>query len=158
MTTYKVNTIGRICNNESGAIIQLEPEYIPALTALDGFSHLNVLWWFSDFDTQEARSFLEAPKPYKQAPETMGIFANRSPVRPNPIALTTVEIIDIDSENGRIHIAYIDANDGSPLLDLKPYTPSLDRVERPEVPGWCGHWPKSLEESADFAWENEFNF
>ena len=87
----------------------------------------------------------------------MGIFATRSPVRPNPIALT-VEIIDIDSENGRIHIAYIDANDGSPLLDLKPYTPSLDRVERPEVPGWCGHWPKSLEESADFAWENEFNF
>lgn len=158
MTSYEVNPIGRIRNKEDGSLIELNPEFIPALKALDGFSHINVLWWFSDFDTKEARAILETEQPYKKAPEIMGIFATRSPIRPNPIALTVVEVIDIDYENGHIHIAYIDANDGSPLLDLKPYTPSLDRVEAPQVPGWCGHWPKSLEESADFAWENEFNF
>lgn len=158
MTSYEVNPIGRICNKEDGSLIELNPEFIPALKALDGFSHINVLWWFSDFDTKEARTILETEQPYKNAPEIMGIFATRSPIRPNPIALTAVEVIDIDHENGHIHIAYIDANDGSPLLDLKPYTPSLDRVEAPQVPSWCGHWPKSLEESADFAWENEFNF
>lgn len=55
-------------------------------------------------------------------------------------------------------IAYIDANDGTPVLDIKPYTPGLDRVEKPGVPDWCCHWPESLEESGEFNWENEFNF
>ena len=50
MTTYKVNSIGTIYNNEKGAFIQLEAPYILALKELDGFSHINVLWWFSDFD------------------------------------------------------------------------------------------------------------
>ena len=88
----------------------------------------------------------------------MGIFATRSPIRPNPIALTAVEILYIDYDKGVIQIAYIDANDGSPVLDIKPYTPSLDRIEAPEVPAWCAHWPKSLEASGSFAWEEEFNF
>ena len=68
------------------------------------------------------------------------------------------EIINIDYMSGLIQIAYIDANDKTPILDIKPYTPSLDRVENPQVPDWCSHWPHSLEESASFAWENEFNF
>jgi tRNA (Thr-GGU) A37 N-methylase len=88
----------------------------------------------------------------------MGIFATRSPVRPNPIALTAVQAIEIDYEKGVIHIAWIDANDGSPVLDIKPYTPSLDRIEAPGVPEWCSHWPKSVEESGHFDWENEFIF
>lgn len=88
----------------------------------------------------------------------MGIFATRSPIRPNPIALTAVEILHNDYEKGVIQIAYIDANDGSPVLDIKPYTPSLDRIEDPKVPAWCAHWPKSLEKSGSFAWEKEFNF
>ena len=45
MTTYKVNSIGTIYNNEKGAFIQLEAPYILALKELDGFSHINVLWW-----------------------------------------------------------------------------------------------------------------
>lgn len=88
----------------------------------------------------------------------MGIFATRSPIRPNPIALSVVEIIAIDYENGIIQIAYVDANDQTPLLDMKPYTPSLDRVEVPSVPAWCSHWPKSIEASAHFDWGKEFNF
>jgi hypothetical protein len=44
------------------------------------------------------------------------------------------------------------------VLDLKPYTPSIDRVESPSVPEWCDHWPKSYEESGGFDWEAEFNF
>ena len=68
--------------------IKLAPEYIPALQGLEGFSHLAVLWWFSEFDSEEARSVLETSRPYKNAPEVLGIFATRSPVRPNPIALS----------------------------------------------------------------------
>jgi tRNA (Thr-GGU) A37 N-methylase len=88
----------------------------------------------------------------------MGIFATRSPVRPNPIALSTSQIIHINHNKGIIQVAYIDANDGSPVLDIKPYTPSLDRVEAPGVPEWCHHWPMSIEQSGAFDWENEFNF
>ena len=156
--TYEVNSIGKIHNTEDGTYLELEPQYIPALQALDGFSHINVVWWFSDCDHMDARSTLTTEKPYKKAPSIMGIFATRSPMRPNPIALTTVEILHIDYQKDLIYIAYIDAYDNTPILDIKPYTPSLDRVETPEVPAWCQHWPKSLEESADFEWEKEFNF
>ncbi len=158
MKNFQVNPIGKISISERGMFIKLEPKYIPALQALDGFSHLNVIWWFSDFDNEDARNVLETPQPYKNAPDVMGTFATRSPIRPNPIALTAVQVIHINYEEGIIQIAYIDANDGTPVLDIKPYTPSLDRVETPNVPKWCNHWPKSLEESGSFNWENEFNF
>jgi Uncharacterized conserved protein len=158
MQNFNVKPIGKISVNEDGMSIKLESEYIPALKSLDGFSHLSVIWWFSDFDNEEMRNTLETEQPYKKAPEKMGIFATRSPVRPNPIALTTAQVIHTDYQNGIIQIAYIDANDNTPVLDIKPYTPSLDRVENPCVPEWCAHWPKSLEESASFNWENEFNF
>ena len=158
MTSYEVYRIGTICNNEKETYLQINPEFIPALKALDGFSHINVLWWFSDFDNQEARSTLVTSQPYKNAPEIMGMFSTRSPIRPNPIALTAVEVLHIDYERGIIVIPYIDANDQTPLLDIKPYTPSLDRVNSATVPDWCSNWPNSLEESESFPWETVFNF
>lgn len=158
MASYEVHSIGTIHNSGEDVYIALEAAYIPALKALDGFSHIEVLWWFSDFDDAQARAVLEAGQPYKRAPEVMGIFATRSPIRPNPIALTAAEIIDIDAERGIVRLTYMDANDGTPVLDIKPYTPSIDRVENPRVPQWCAHWPKSVESSGDFPWEDEFNF
>ena len=158
MKNYQVTPIGRVCVKEEGMFIELEPKYIPALQALDGFSHLNIIWWFSNFDDEKARNIFETSKPYKGAPDVMGIFATRSPIRPNPIALTSVQVIHIDYEKGIVQVAYIDAEDGTPVLDIKPYAPSVDRVETPGVPSWCMHWPKSLEDSGNFDWENEFNF
>lgn len=158
MSHFEVFPIGKIQNNKNGAFIEIEPKYIPAMAALEGFSHINVIWWFSDFDNNEARSTLQTPQPYKKAPDTMGIFATRSPIRPNPIALTAVEVIHIDYQKGIIQIAYIDANDDTPVLDIKPYTPSLDRAETPGVPSWCSEWPNSIEESSQFNWESVFNF
>ena len=85
----------------------------------------------------------------------MGIFATRSPARPNPIALTTSEIINIDFNKGIIQVTSIDANDDTPVLDIKPYTPGFDRVETPGVPPWCSQWPRSTEASGCFHWEYE---
>ena len=158
MKQFFLCPVGEITANERETLIKVLPGYIPALKELDSFSHLNVFWWFSNHDSNDSRRTMEEQSPYKNSPETMGIFATRSPFRPNPIALTTVKILHVDHKNGIIHIPYIDAFDGTPVIDLKPYTPSLDRVEKPEVPKWCSHWPKSLEESSDFNWENEFNF
>lgn len=158
MQQFTVNPIGRVKIAEEGMFIELDAKYAPALKELDHFSHVNVIWWFNDFDNEQARNVLEAPSPYKKGPQNMGVFATRSPIRPNPVALSTAQILYIDEENACIAIAYIDAKHGSPVIDLKPYTPSLDRVEKPKVPEWCKHWPISLEESGDFDWESEFNF
>lgn len=158
MQNFEITPIGKINLNDDGMFIELEPRYIPALQGLDGFSHINVIWWFSDFDNEETRNILETNQPYKNSPPVMGIFATRSPIRPNPLALTTAQVIGIDYAKGILQIAYIDANNGTPVLDIKPYTPSLDRAETPSVPQWCSHWPKSLDESENFNWENEFNF
>ncbi len=155
---YQVKTIGTVKNDEAGTFIQLEPEYIPGLLALEGFSHINVIWWFSGCDNDAARNELQFEQPYKGAPEAMGVFATRAPARPNPIALTASEIIGLDYANGIIRIAFIDAEDNTPVLDIKPYTPSLDRVETPDVPAWCSKWPKSTEASGSFDWEQVFNF
>lgn len=158
MQNFRVNTIGRIGINKEEILIKLEPQYISALQGLNGFSHINVIWWFSYFDNEESRNILDMSKPYKKSPAIMGTFAIRSPRRPNPIALTAVKVINIDYKTGVIQIEHIDAEDNSPVLDIKPYTPSLDKVENPKVPKWCSHWPKSIEDSVNFHWENEFNF
>ena len=158
MNDYQLKPIGKVRNGDTGAFIELEPEYIPGLQALEGFSHINVIWWFSDCDHPAARNLLQTRQPYKNAPPVMGVFATRSPARPNPIALTTSEMICVDFNRGRIQIAFIDADDNTPVLDIKPYTPSFDRVETPGVPAWCSAWPKSTEASGCFHWEHVFNF
>jgi len=158
MKPYQVNPIGRIHVNDDDMFIAVSPAYLPGLQALDGFSHLQVFWWFSECDDDQSRRTLTCEKPYTQSPDVMGVFATRSPMRPNPIALSLVQVLDIDYDKGIIRIPYIDAIDGTPLLDIKPYTPSLERVETPGVPAWCAHWPKSMEQSANFDWSGEFNF
>ncbi|MBQ5998901.1 MAG: tRNA (N6-threonylcarbamoyladenosine(37)-N6)-methyltransferase TrmO [Treponema sp.] len=155
---FQVKEIGKVKHDENGSFIQMEKQYIPGLKALDGFSHVNVFWWFSGFDNDKCRNELQVEQPYKNSPEVMGVFATRSPCRPNPIALTAVEITDIDYSNGIIRVTFIDANEDTPVLDIKPYTPSLDRVETPNVPYWCSHWPKNTETSGDFDWSSVFNF
>src|SRR5690554_969082 len=101
-------------------------------------------------DEEDYRGRLECEKPYRDAPEKVGIFATRSPIRPNPILLTVVNIITIVNE--RIYVAFIDAEEGTPVIDIKPYHPATDRVKDLEVPKWCSHWPKWYEDSADFDW------
>ena len=154
----ELKEIGKIKVEGEEMFLQINKEYVKALRGLDGFSNIDVIWWFDKCDNDEERKVLEVKKPYKKAPEVLGVFATRSPERPNPIALSITEITHIDYDNGRIYITYIDAMNGSSILDIKPYTPSVDRVEKPNVPKWCSHWPMSYEESGDFDWEDEFLF
>ncbi len=158
MEQFVVKPIGKVSIDDKGMRLILDKEYIPALTSLEDFSYINVIWWFDRFDNSFSRSKLVEQSPYKNSPEILGTFATRSPERPNPIALTSCYVTYIDSQNGIVGLAYIDAEDGTPVLDIKPYTPSLDRVNNPSVPKWCSDWPKSVEESGDFDWSNVFNF
>lgn len=158
MNEIKVYPIGKIENDKNGIRIVLEQRFRKGLKELRGFSHVQVLWWFDKCDNDENRATLVEKKPYKKGPAEIGVFAMRSPKRPNPIAVSNVNIAYVDEEAGIVGLYYIDAFSGSPVLDLKPYTPSIDRVENPSTPEWCSHWPKSYEESGRFDWESEFNF
>lgn len=149
---YTVKPIGYVVVDASGFSIEIEETYRPALSGLDGFSHLNILWWCHLLDEPEWRDIVVTDKPYKAGPEQVGIFATRSPARPNPIALTPVAVTGIDDERGTIGIAYIDAEPGSPVLDIKPYLPAIDRVHDTSSPQWCSDWPECYEDSAAFDW------
>jgi tRNA-Thr(GGU) m(6)t(6)A37 methyltransferase TsaA len=151
-TTYAVNPVGRVVVGDAGFSIVIDEPYREALTGLDGFSHLNVLFWCHYLDSPEYRELVIADKPYKEGPDQIGIFATRSPARPNPIALTAVPVLGIDREAGVISIAYIDAETDTPVLDIKPYFPAVDRVRKTSVPAWCADWPAWYEDSATFDW------
>ena len=158
MEKFTVNEIGKVRSDETGMRIEIEKEFIPALTNLEDFGYINVLWWFHQNDNERSRATLIEKSPYHGSPVTLGTFATRSPERPNPIALTCAYITYLDYDNGVIGLAFIDAEDGTPVLDIKPYTPSFDRVEHPIVPNWCSDWPKSVETSGDFDWSSVFHF
>ena len=112
---------------EPGAL-ELDPAYRPGLTGLAGYSHAIILYWM-----HEARRDLILQMPAHMT-EPRGVFALRSPVRPNPIALAVVKLGLINIGTGHVEIDAIDCLDGTPLLDIKPYLPSVDSVGSAVVP------------------------
>ncbi len=158
MEKFLVKSIGEIRVTPENSWIQIKEAYLPALKQIDSFSHVQILFWFDQNDNPNGRSQLTCPSPYKNSPSLLGVFATRSPMRPNLIGLTCCQITYIDWDQGHLGLSFIDAKDQTPLLDIKPYTPSLDRVEKPTTPIWCSDWPKSLEESAIFDWDSVFTF
>lgn len=156
MEQFTMEAIGFAAANEEGYSIEVEPRFREALKGLEGFSHVQVLWWFSQCGDGDSRSVLTEWHPYQGGPDSLGVFATRSPRRPNPIALSCAAVVELDPARGILRLGYLDALDGTPVLDIKPYTPSLDRVESPQVPAWCSHWPKDLESSGSFDWEEVF--
>lgn len=80
----------------------------------------------------------------------VGVFATPSPVRPNPIAISLVEVGQVDAINGITAVRHIDVAEDCPILDIKPSYPNSDEVEGTRVPDWCSLWPASVEESVGF--------
>jgi len=98
--------------------IELLREFEPGLKDIEGFSHLFVLW---EFDRAEGFDLIAHP-PSDQGREH-GVFATRSPRRPNPIGLTVVELLG--REGGSLRVRGVDMLDGTPVLDIKPYLSSV---------------------------------
>lgn len=138
--------------------LSIQDQYREALKGIEGFSHMNVVWWGNHSDSSKQRSKLCVNKPYKKGPDTIGIFATRSNERPNPVLITTVTVTGVDCHKGIIEFPWIDAEAESPVIDIKPYQPCSDRVKNVKEPEWCSDWPNWLEESAEFDWESIFNF
>jgi tRNA-Thr(GGU) m(6)t(6)A37 methyltransferase TsaA len=103
--------------HEAEGVLEIMPEFELGLTDIEGFSHLFVIW---SFDRSEGFALLGTP-PSDNRPH--GVFATRSPRRPNPIGLTVVELLRRD---GRLlHVRGVDMLDGTPILDIKPYLSSV---------------------------------
>jgi tRNA-Thr(GGU) m(6)t(6)A37 methyltransferase TsaA len=155
MKEMNLNEIGIITLTNDNVNIVIHPSYRNGLRGIEGYSHVSLLWWCDGCDDLLSRQTIITSTPYTK--DEMGIFATRSPQRPNPIALTTTQILHIDLNTGLLVVSWIDANNGSPVIDIKPYIPSLDRVEKPMTPTYLANWPNSLEASADFDWSSIFN-
>jgi len=106
--------------------LELLPEWADGLKDIEGFSHLFVVWLFHRSSGCE----LQGTPPSDDRPH--GVFASRSPRRPNPIGLTVVELLG--RQGTRLRVRGVDMLDGSPILDIKPYLSSVpaDRLRR----GW----------------------
>lgn len=148
--------IGNV-EQRDGCRIVLQAPYKHGLKGLAGFGHLQVVW-FADQAGNAGSAFTVIPKPYAKGPEQIGVFATRSPYRPNSLCISTACVVDVDEEQGILQLGYIDAEDGTPVLDIKPYHGSEDRVREYKTPVWCAHWPQWIEDSEHFSWEEEFLF
>lgn len=98
-------------------VIEVDPALEAGLQDIEGFSHLYVLWVFDRVDGYD----LVAHPPADDRPH--GVFATRSPRRPNPIGLTVVQLLR--REGTRLHVRGVDMLDGTPVVDLKPYLSSI---------------------------------
>jgi tRNA-Thr(GGU) m(6)t(6)A37 methyltransferase TsaA len=107
--------------------VELDPRYAAALTKVETCTHLILLYWM---DRARRDLVVQCPRHYG---EGCGSFALRSPVRPNPIALSVVTLLKV--EGTTLHIRNIDCLDNTPLLDIKPYFASVDAKPDATV-GW----------------------
>jgi tRNA-Thr(GGU) m(6)t(6)A37 methyltransferase TsaA len=131
---YKLTPIGHVEQRGDRALIVLDEVYQPGLLGLDGFSHVQVFWWFDQNDAPEKRATLQVhPRGDRKNPLT-GVFATRSPRRPNLIALTLCKIVAV--KDNTVEVEKIDAFDGTPVLDMKPFLPGYDTADDATVPQW----------------------
>jgi tRNA-Thr(GGU) m(6)t(6)A37 methyltransferase TsaA len=117
---------GPDARHDAEGVLEILPEFEDGLTDIEGFSHLFVIWVF---DQVQGYDLLSTPPTDNRS---HGVFATRSPRRPNPIGLTVVRLLGRDGP--RLRVSGIDMLDGTPILDIKPYLSSIpeDKLKR----GW----------------------
>ena len=104
--------------HDAEGVLEIAPEFEPGLADIEGFSHLYVIW---HFDRATDYDLIAHPPSDNGRPH--GVFATRSPRRPNPIALTVVGLVRRDGR--KLHVRGVDMLDGTPILDIKPYLSSV---------------------------------
>jgi tRNA-Thr(GGU) m(6)t(6)A37 methyltransferase TsaA len=113
--------------------IAIAKDMAPGLHGLEEFSHVMVVFLMHESDFDRGRDLVRRPQERVDMPE-VGIFAQRAKHRPNPIGITAVELIGV--EGNVLSVRGLDAIDGTPVLDIKPYVPEYDSVVRPATPEW----------------------
>lgn len=110
--------------------IDVEEKYMDGLRGLEDYSHVTVIYWMNLADSC---TITHRPQGRDDVPE-VGIFACRCPTRPNPVGISTAELLSI--ERNTLTVKGLDAVDGTPVMDIKPYTPQYDFRRNVRVPAW----------------------
>jgi tRNA (adenine37-N6)-methyltransferase len=113
--------------------IEIDKKYQQALFQLDEFSHIKVLFWMSQVPLKK-RTLLKIHPRDRQDLPLVGVFATRSQMRPNPIGITTVKLLKIN--DNILSVQGLDALNGTPVLDIKPFIPGNDLPSKVIAPKW----------------------
>ena len=132
--SFTLQPIGYVKKEGSRTSLVINKAYEEGILGLEGFSHIYVYFWFDKNDTPSKRAILRVyPMGDPKNPLT-GVFATRSPVRPNLIGMTLSQIVKV--EGNTIDIDWTDALDNTPILDIKPFIHAIDCAEPSSVPEW----------------------
>jgi len=116
MEKFKLIPIGRV-HKDSETFLEIYPEFAEALEGLNEGDWIKLILWLHESDTPEKRKILKVHPHNNPENPLKGVFATRSPVRPNPLAIYAFKIHRI--ERNRLYVDWIDANDGTPIVDIK---------------------------------------
>lgn len=136
-----LGSIGLVEKKDGAVKITVGEKYGSGLEALADFGHVLVVWWAHLYVEFRHEVDMVIDLPYAPGIRA-GLFATRSPVRPNPVCVSVAEIVEVSPEDGYIVIDEIDAVDQTPVIDIKPYYGTCDRVEDYRQPDWVpDEWP-----------------
>jgi tRNA-Thr(GGU) m(6)t(6)A37 methyltransferase TsaA len=136
----ELNFIGVVESvGETEAKVRIFPEFCDGLKEINEFSHIIILYWIHLRDKEEERRTLQVFPRRHTVDVKVGVFACRSPSRPNPIGLCVVELIKIEACT--LTVKGLDAFERSPIIDIKPYIPRADSVPGARVPEWTSRGP-----------------
>ena len=113
--------------------VVIVPKLVEALDGIDGFSHAVIIFYLHKVG-EERRSRLKVHPQGKRELPLVGVFATRSPVRPNPIGITVVKLLE--RQGNVLKVLGLDAYDGTPVLDVKPYLRRYDLLKEATMPDW----------------------
>ncbi len=119
--------------------VVLQPEYRPGLQGIDHFSHALIVTFLHEAGFEPSEHLIRRPRGLEDMPE-VGIFSQRAKDRPNPIGITAVSMIRIEQD--ALVVRGLDAIDGTPVIDVKPYYPAYDCVTAAIVPEWVNRLMK----------------
>ena len=140
MNEIKFTPIGYVKNNvrelrfgdfaKEVSEIVVDEKYTEALDGIEDYSHIIIVYWM---DKVKEHVIKHRPQGNPEVP-IVGIFACRCPARPNPIAITTVKLLE--RKGNKIKVEGLDVLNGTPVIDIKPHWPQYDKVENAKIPGW----------------------
>jgi len=113
--------------------VVIASQFVEALDGIDGFSHIVIVFYLHEVD-EDRRSMLKVHPQGRQELPLVGVFATRSPVRPNPIGVTVVKLLE--HQENVLKVMGLDAYDGTPVLDVKSYLRRDDLLKEATMPDW----------------------
>jgi tRNA (adenine37-N6)-methyltransferase len=140
---HVVSTIEETIDEKWGDVVSrivLLPEYRGGLDRLERFSHAVIVTYLHRAKYEMTKHLKRSPRGLESMPR-VGISSQRTKDRPNPIGTTAVRLIGVGTDD--LEVQGLDAIDGTPVLDIKPYFPQYDRVENPGIPEWVNELTKA---------------